>query len=231
MKTRLTILKAALTLLLAVIISSAFAQTPFTGPSDAVTAPPATAASVSQVICNGSQIQLKTPTTAGYTYQWFKKNPAGGAMQLVQDGTSSTYTETPSGAGYYTYQLVVINSNGCTSISSDPFNVFVLPPITAAITATNGATVCATGQTSSVLSATPVNGSGYTYTYQWTRNGVDISAPTGTAPTYTVTETTAGSVTYGVTVAYTLNSSCSSSATQTVTIIAVPTKPVIITGP
>lgn len=229
MKNKFTILKASLTLLLAIIISSAFAQTPFSGPSDAVTAPPATAAAVAQVICSGSQIQLKTTATAGYTYQWYKKNPAGGAMQLVQDGSSNTYTETPSGAGYYTYQLVVINSNGCTSISSDPFNIFVLPPITAGITATNGATVCASAQTSSVLSATPVNGSGYTYTYQWTRNG---SAITGqTSSTYTVTETTAGSVTFGVTVAYTLNSSCSSSATQTITVIAVPTKPVIITGP
>jgi len=228
MKNKFTILKASFTLLLAIIISSAFAQTPFAGPSDAVTAPPATAASVSQVICSAGQIQLKTTATAGYTYQWYKKNPAGGAMQLVQQGSSSTYTETPSGAGYYTYELVVINSNGCTSIYSDPFNIFVLPPITAAITASS-ATVCATGQTSSTLSATPVNGGGYTYTYQWTRNSVDISG--ATSPTYTVNEPTAATVTFGVTVAYSLNTNCSSSATQTITVIAVPTKPVIITGP
>ncbi len=228
MKNKFTILKASLTLLLAIIISSAFAQTPFSGPSDAVTAPPATAAAVSQVICNGSQIQLKTTATAGYTYQWYKKNPAGGAMQLVQDGSSNTYTETPSGAGYYTYQLVVINSNGCTSTSSDPFNIFVLPPITAGITASS-ATVCASGQTSSTLSATPVNGSGYTYTYQWTRNGADISG--ATASTYTVNESTAATLTFGVTVAYSLNTSCSSTASTTITVIAVPTKPVIITGP
>jgi len=228
MKNKFTILKASLTLLLAVIISSAFAQTPFAGPSDAVTAPPATAAAVSQVICNGSQIQLKTTATAGYTYQWYKKNPAGGAMQLVQDGSSNTYTETPAGVGYYTYQLVVINSNGCTSISSDPFSIFVLPPITAAITASS-ATVCASGQTSSTLSATPVNGSGYTYTYQWTRNGSDIAG--ATSSTYTVNESTAATVTYGVTVAYSLNSNCFSTTTTTITVIAVPTKPVIITGP
>lgn len=228
MKNKFTILKASLTLLLAVILSSAFAQTPFAGPSDAVTAPPATAAAVSQVICSGSPIQLKTTATAGYTYQWYKKNPAGGAMQLVQGSTSNTYTEASSGAGYYTYQLVVINSNGCTSISSDPFNIFVLPPITAAITSSS-ATVCASGQTSATLSATPVNGGGYTYTYQWTRNGIDIAG--ATAATYTVNETTAATLTFGVTVAYSLNTSCSSSATQTITVIAVPTKPVIITGP
>lgn len=227
MKINFTLLKAALILLLAVIISPAFAQTPFSGPSDAVTAPPATAAAVSQVICSSGQIQLKTTATAGYTYQWYKKK-SDGSMQLVQDGSSNSYTETPSGAGYYTYQLVQINSTGCTSTSSDPFNIFVLPPITAAITASN-ANVCASGQTSSTLSATPVNGSGYTYTYQWKRNGVDITG--ATASTYTVNESAAATLTFGVTVAYTLNSGCSSSATTTITVVPVPTKPVIITGP
>ncbi|OCX52527.1 hypothetical protein BEL04_13800 [Mucilaginibacter sp. PPCGB 2223] len=227
MKNKFTPLKACLTLLFAVIISSAFAQTPFTGPSDAVTAPPGSAAAVSQVICSSGQIQLKTTPTAGYTYQWYKKK-TDGTMQLVQDGSSSTYTETPTGPGYYTYQLVQINSTGCTSASSDPFNVFVLPPITAGITASSS-NVCASGQTSATLSATPVNGSGYTYTYQWTRNGVDI--PGATSSTYTVNESTAGSVTFGVTVAYTLNSSCSSSTTTTITVVPVPTKPVIVTGP
>ena len=227
MKNTFTNLKALLILFLAFIISPAFAQTPFSGPSDAVTAPPATAAGVSQVICSSGQIQLKTTATAGYTYQWYKKK-SDGTMQLVQDGTSNTYTETPGGTGYYTYQLVQVNSTGCTSASSDPFSIFVLPPITAAIVASN-ANVCASGQTSSTLSATPVNGSGYTYTYQWTRNGIDI--PGATASTYTVNETTAATLTFGVTVAYILNSGCSSSATTTITVVPVPTKPVIITGP
>jgi len=227
MKNKFTPLRATLTLLFALIISTAFAQTPFSGPSDAVTAPPSSASSVSQVLCSSGQIQLKTTATAGYTYQWYKKK-ADGTMQLVQDGTSSTYTETPSGAGYYTYQLIQINSTGCTSTSSDPFNVFVLPPITAAISGSTS-NVCASGQTSATLSATPVNGSGYTYTYQWTRNGVDI--PGATSSTYTVNESVAGTVTFGVTVSYTLNSGCNSSSTTTITVVPVPTKPVIVTGP
>ncbi|WP_448702660.1 hypothetical protein ACFGVR_09935 [Mucilaginibacter sp. AW1-3] len=227
MKNKFTILKATLALLLTIIISSAFAQTPFSGPTDAVTAPPASAAAVQQVICNAGQIQLKTTPTAGYTYQWYKKKPDG-TMQLVQDGPSATYTETPSGAGYYTYQLVQINSTGCTSASSDPFNIFVLPPITAAINASSS-NVCASGQTSATLSATPVNGSGYTYTYQWTRNGTDI--PGATSSTYTVNESTAATLTFGVTVAYTLNSNCFSTTTTSITVVPVPTKPVIITGP
>ena len=228
MKHTFTTLKATITLLLIAVFTTAFAQAPFNGPSDAITAPPATAAAVQQVLCNGSQIQIKTTATAGYTYQWYKKNSSG-TMVLVQQGASSTYTETSTSAGYYTYQLVVLNSNGCTSTSSDPFNIFVLPPLTAGITATNGATVCASGQTNSILTATPASDANYTYTYQWTRNGTAIAG--ATASTYTVTETTAGSITYGVTVAYALNGNCSSTATQSITVIAVPTKPVIVTGP
>jgi len=228
MKNNLTFLKAALTFLLVVVITSAFAQTPFSGPSDGTTAPPATAAAVSQVICNGSQIQLKTTATAGYTYQWYKKNPVGGAMQMVQQGTSNTYTETPTGAGYYTYQLVELNSNGCTSSSSDPFNVFVLPPLTAGITA-SATNICASGQTSSTLTASPVNDANYTYTYQWTRNSINISG--ATSNTYVVNESAVGSVTFGVIVSYTLNGNCNSTATQVINVIALPTKPVIVTGP
>jgi len=228
MKNSCTHLKATLTLVFTLIIATAFAQTPFSGPSDAVTAPPATAAAVQQVLCSGTQIQLNTAATAGYTYQWYKKNPSTGTMQLVQSGPSTAYTETPSASGYYTYQLVVINSNGCTSTSSDAFNIFILPAITAAISATSG-NVCASGQTSSTLTATPTSDANYTYTYAWTRNGVAI--PGATTNTYTVNEAAAATITFGVTVSYALNSACSSTATQNITVIAVPTKPVIITGP
>jgi len=227
MKNKLTKLKATLTLLLIVAASAAFAQTPFAGPSDNTTAPPATAAAVQQVICSSGQIQLKTTATAGYTYQWYKKK-TDGTMQLVQQGSSNTYTETPTTAGYYTYQLVVLNSNGCTSVSSDAFSIFVLPALTASIGASN-VDVCSGGQTSSVLTATPASDASYTYTYQWTRNGVPIAG--ATANTYTVTETTPATVTFGVTIAYVLNSSCSSAATQAITVIAVPSKPTIVTGP
>ncbi len=228
MKQKSTTLKAALTILLTVIISAAFAQTPFTGPSDATTAPPATAAAVQQVLCNGTNVQLKTAATAGYTYQWYKKNPVGGAMQLVQQGSSNTYTETPTGAGYYTYQVIVINSNGCTSTTSDPFSIFVLPSLTAGITPSNNS-VCESAQTTATLTASPLSDANYTYTYQWTRNGSPI--PGATSSTYTVSEATPGSVTFGLNVAYALNSSCTSTATQIITVVPIPAKPTIVTGP
>jgi hypothetical protein len=90
---------------------------------------------------------------------------------------------------------------------------------------TPNSSICATSGTS-LLTASVTPASGYAYTYQWTRNGTPIAG--ATASTYSVAnETTAATVTFGVTVAYTLNSSCTSSATEAITVTPLPTKPSI----
>lgn len=201
------------------------------GPSDGTSAPPTSAASVSQVLCAGSTISLKGPVDASNAnykkYQWYKLD-SNGNKQLVKDGTENTYTEVSDGAGYYTYQLVITNTNDCSSDISDPFKVYVLPTLTPNITAGGNVTaVCEKGASTTTLTAN-ISNTNFTYTYQWTRNGVDISG--ANTNTYTVTEQTAGDITFGVKVAYTLNGTCSQTATQIINVIAVPTKPVIAAG-
>lgn len=201
---------------------SAQVATPFSGPST-TTAPPTQASNVQQVVCNGNQIVIKTAAVAS-AYQWYKQNPSG-TMQLVQSGASITYTETSTGAGHYIYTLVTINANGCSSNPSDPFDIFVLPPLTPTITTSNS-NICANNQTTTVLTASPVNDANYSYTYQWARNGVAIAG--ATSSTYTVSETTAGTDQYTVTVSYVLNPTCTAtSPAQTITVVPIPAKPVI----
>lgn len=222
-------LKAAIALIFSIASLTALAQTPapFSGPTDATSAPPASASS--SVLCYGSNISLTGPTdgTGTLKYDWYKINSSNTAV-LVKEGTNNdnTYTEASAGTGYYTYKLVMVNANGCTSDASDPISIYILPQLSPAIAATN-ASICEKGQTSTTLSITGLN-TNYTYTYQWTREGTDISG--ATSATYTATEQTAGTVHYGVKVSYTLNSGCSQTATTTINVIAVPSKPTIQIG-
>jgi hypothetical protein len=137
------------------------------------------------------------------------------------------YTETPTAtAGYYTYKVEQINANGCSDISL-PFNIYVLPLITPSIT--GEANYCANQLIQPVLT---INGlvNGYTYNYQWTKNGVPI--PSATLATYTVTDAAVGSTDYAVTVTFALGAGSATPCTytapaKTVQVYAVPTKPVI----
>jgi len=224
------LLTAAFTvLLLCTVATSVFATAP--GPSDATSPPPTSASAVGQVLCFGSTITLQGPQDVGGVnyarYQWYKLDNAG-VKQLVKDATSDNiYTEASAGAGYYTYQLVITNASGCSSDISDAYQIYVLPQLAPTITATT-ASICSNNATTTTLTAN-ANNTNFTYTYQWTRNGTNIAGATNT--TYTATETAAGSVTFGVIVAYTLNNTCTQTATQVITVVAVPGKPSIVAVP
>jgi len=225
MKKIYVLLTILLTLGLASFTTNSFAQAA-SGPSDATSAPPVNATDVGKVLCAGTNISITGPQDAGNVdfaaYQWYKLD-ASGNKQLTSV-TTRTYTETPTGPGYYTYELVTVNASGCTSPISDPFKIYVLPALTATITTPNS-TVCA-GVGTTVLTANPTPATGYVYTYQWTRNGTNIAG--ATSNTYAVSgENTPGIVTFGVNIAYVLNPTCTTTATDAITIAPVPTKPTI----
>jgi hypothetical protein len=226
MKKRSLTLSTILILLLSMVTFIASAQVT-TGPSDATTAPPATAGDVAKVLCYGSTISLTGPQDNGVDftkYHWYKIDP-NGVRQEVTSQTGRTYTETSGAAGYYTYQLVTENANGCTSPLSDPLQVYILPALSVNIT-TPTSSMCAVAANSTVLTANVTPSTGYTINYQWTRAGVDIT--NANSSTYTVTnETTAATVTFGVKVTYALNATCAATNTKDIVLTPLPTKPAI----
>ncbi len=204
--------------------------TTVTGPSDAVSNPPASASAVSQVLSSGSNILLKAGTVnssaSGIIYQWYKFDNTG-VKQLIQSSSDSTFRETATSAGYYTYQLLISNANQCTSQISDPFQIYVLPALNPAIAASNS-TVCSNGTSSAVLTAT-AGDTKYVYQYQWALNGTSISG--ATSATYTaIPANTSGSNTYSVRVNYALSPVITGTASQMVNVVPVPSKPAITIG-
>ncbi|RYE35617.1 MAG: hypothetical protein EOP42_06370 [Sphingobacteriaceae bacterium] len=223
--------KAVLVLTLFCTVSAAFAQTTTTvnGPSDATSNPPASASSVNQVLAQGNNISLKignSSTSSDVIYQWYKLDNTG-TKRLVQSSSSSTLTESPSTAGYYIYQLVVSNSNQCSSEISDPFKVYVLPPLTPTIAASSS-TVCSNGTNTSVLTANP-GSDRYSYVYQWILNGNNIQG--ATSSTYTTpTNLSSGNQNYSIRIAYSLSTATTGTANQVITVTPLPTKPAISIG-
>lgn len=199
------------------------------GPSDNASNPPTSASLVNQVLASGSTISLKignSPATAtDIIYQWYKLNNTG-VKYLVQSSSNSTYVETATGAGYYTYQMVISNSNQCTSEISDPFKIYVLPALNPTIAASNS-TVCSNGTSTATLTSNP-GSSNYSYLYQWALNGTDITG--ATAATYTTTANAIGSNSYSVKVSYALSPANFGTTTQIINVIPVPTKPAITVG-
>jgi hypothetical protein len=226
MKTRFLTITAVLFLLMTMAVNRASAQT--AGPSDATTAPPTAAADVAKVLCSGSVISMSAPQDAGGVdfakYHWYKID-VNGNKQEVTSQTGRTYTETSTTGGYYNYQVVTENATGCTSPISDVFKMFVLPPLSVTITSPISA-MCAEAANATLLTANVTPSTGYVVNYQWTKNGATI--PGATSSTYNVTgETTASTITFGVSVTYALNSSCPATTTKDITINPLPTKPLI----
>lgn len=199
-----------------------------TGPSNHSMAPPSSASSVSEVLAEGDHISLKigsSSTGSDLDYKWYKQDSTG-TKYLIQDGSNSTLTETASGAGYYIYQLLISNSNQCTSEISDPFKVYVLPPLNPTISASSSA-VCANGTSTATLMAN-VSNTAFSYLYQWMLNGADISG--ATSATYTTSANATSNSSYAVKVSFAIKNTVNGTASQNVNIVAVPPKPGISIG-
>ncbi|MBK7384162.1 MAG: hypothetical protein IPI81_12680 [Flavobacteriales bacterium] len=169
------------------------------------TAPTATiSASGVTTFCSGGSVTLTANSGTGYTYQW-RNNGAN-----ISGATSSSYTATASGS----YSVIVTNG-GCSTTSS-PTTVTVSSSPSATVTAGGSTSFCTGGNV--VLNAS--TGSGYTY--QWKKNGTNISGATSSA----YTATTSG--TYSVVI--TAGACSSTSASTTVTVNTAPTATISASG-
>jgi len=141
--------------------------------------PLATVAAASATsFCAGKSVLLKAITGTGYTYQW-KKNGV-----TIPSQTQSNYTATATGA----YTVAVTNAQGCSTLSI-AINVSVVPLPAAVITANGPLTFPQGGNV--VLNVAAAVGN----TYQWKKDGVNITG--ATSDSYTAN--TSGSYTVAVT--------------------------------
>lgn len=233
MKKNLTLLNLVITVLLSSVSAiAAAAAVTVTGPSkDAVTSPPTQASDVAKVYCYGSLITLTGPTdVTGNKYEWYKIDNTG-TKQLVKEGINgdNVLTDQSTDAGYYDYQLVVINAAGCSSAITAIQKVYVLPDLP--LTLNSASPICSSSQTTATLALTSTLPAGYTYNYQWYRNGTPIATTQGTQPTYDVKENTATSGTpilYKVRVSFALNTACYKESNDSqITVVNPPATPTI----
>lgn len=189
-----------------VVVTSSGCSTTSAATSVTVSAAPTATISAggATTFCSGSSVTLSANTGTGLTYQW-RRNGSN-----ISGATASTYSANT--AGTYT---VVVSNGGCSTTSSG-IVVTVNAAPSASITAGGSTTFCTGG--SVTLSANTGTG----LTYQWRRNGTNLSG--ATANSYTAT--TSGSYTVVVT-----GGGCSTtSATTTVTVSSVPSATITAGG-
>jgi PKD domain-containing protein/concanavalin A-like lectin/glucanase superfamily protein/type IX secretion system substrate protein len=129
--------------------------------------------------CSGGSVTLNANTGTGITYQW-QLNSSN-----ISGATNAGYTASAAGS----YRCV--ETNPCGSSTSNTIAVTVNSNPTATITPAGPVTFCTGG--SVLLTAS----SGAGYTWQWKKNGTNISG--ATLQTYSVTQS--GSYTVAVTAA------------------------------
>ena len=158
-------------------------------------------------VCSGTSVQFTSSITNGGSsplYQW-KKNGVN-----ISGATASTYTSNALVTGdVITLQLT---SNAICPSSTVVASNAVTMTVTATVTPTvsiaaDASTVCA--NTAVNFTANPTNG-GTTPTYQWKKNGVNITG--ATSSTYTLSTPANGDV---ITVVMTSNATCASTTTAT----------------
>lgn len=129
---------------------------------------PTISSSTSLSFCVPGYVTLTANTFAGVNYQWqFNSVDIPGA-------TSQIYNATQAG-GY----RVIETANGC--VKSKSISVQKATSVTAQINTNDQTTLCSPTGTVNMALVNPIPG----YSYQWQKNGVDISNATGT--TYAAT--------------------------------------------
>ena len=182
----------------------------------AVVAPTISTQPAAQTVTVGQTATFSvTASGTSPNYQW-RKNGTN-----ISGATSSTYTTpaTVSADNNAAFTVVVSNSAGTATSSSATLTVNVAPAITAQPTAQT----VTVGQTASFS----VTASGTApLTYQWKKNGTDISGATSSSYTTPVTTSADNAAAFTVVVSNSVGSVTSSSATLTVQV-----SPTIFTQP
>jgi hypothetical protein len=125
----------------------------------------------------------------------------------IYSGGTFTINGTPTASGSFPYTVTTTGScNQTTATGTITVNPVIVPSVTITSTST---TICSTAGTSVTFTATPVN-SGTTPTYQWKRNGVDITG--ATSSTYSTTSLATGS---NITVVMTSSATCATPISAT----------------
>ena len=184
-----------------VIVTNANGCTAMATTSATVNALPTATASSNSSICAGATLNLGGGiTNAANTYAWTGVN---GFTSSSQNPSIPNTTTAATG----TYQVLVTNENGCTSTATTSVTVNALPT---AIASSNSP-ICA-GNTISLTSGGGVG------TYLW--NGPNSYSSTAQSPTIASATVLASGV---YTIRVTSAGSCTSTATTSVTVNALPT--------
>jgi hypothetical protein len=179
-----------------------------------ITGPSISSHPQSQTVCAGTSTSFSVSATGtGITYQW-RRNSSN-----ITNATTSTLTiASPAAGDAGTYDVVVTNPCGSVTSNSATFVVNTPPAITSQ------------PQSQSICVGQPVTFSvvatGTGISYQWLKNGVNISGATGTS--YQIASVAAGDAgSYTVTITGT----CQPSATSSAATLTVRTPPAITTQP
>jgi len=240
MKTKSTPFKILLTLLFLLAVTTIKAQTISTlgGLTTGTLA----------VYCPSDQVKLNAASTGAVSYVWqrYTGTTATGTPTTLT-GTTANLVDVPTAPGYYTYVSIGSNADGCTSVTSDPATIYVLPGINVSIASnitgnpsgpisfcTNNVPTGAAAITlTATATTTPTVPESFAYTYQWFKGTTAITG--ATTATYTLTspgDAVVGTNAYTVQVSFVIKS-CTPGISNpiNVTVDDVPGKPVITVVP
>ena len=172
-----------------------------------LTAPTISVQAENQSVVTGETATFKVVATgSALTYQW-KKNGTD-----ISGATSSSYTTpaTSMGDSGAVFTVVVTNSAGSVTSSGAALTVNAAPPTITAQPTSQNITAGATATFSVAATGTG------TLSYQWKKNGTDISGATSSTYTTPAMNTGGSGVGYSVVVSNSAGTTTSSSATLTV---------------
>ncbi|EJF53070.1 hypothetical protein SapgrDRAFT_1353 [Saprospira grandis DSM 2844] len=152
----------------------------------------ATISNIVDVDCRNDSTGSATVTATGGT-----PNAVGPAYTYIWDANANGQTTaTATGLAAGSYDVTVVDANGCTSVASATVSQPAgLVDVTASITSNfNGQDVSCATAADGELTATAVDGTG-PYTFAWSNGATTAIAPNVAAGTYTVTATDANGCT------------------------------------